>query len=268
MSQVDATPTETTQNPVGTQEVSEGTIKKPRPDHKCCEHCGPDAHVPHTLGCPTEKPINKDDLDKVVKEAVDDMFAVSNVWQPKEIVKFKIECPSGQRALVRHLDILDLAGAGLVEDMDSFSKKLLPNRFDDQGNPVEADEEASIWKVLEDIKKRHKFVDMTGRLMSVASVRPKIINDGVAIVKDPATDEDTLVYGYQMTVQEQIERLGKPIPPLKDGQTYAGAIGFADRMSFFVELNKPLGMIEPFRDEQATVLANLEPGEGTGVQTE
>jgi len=270
MSHEEATPTETEQtNPVGTQEVPEGLIKNPRPEHKCCEHCGPDAHAPHTLGCPpAEKPsLSKEELDKLVKEAMDDMFQ-PRAWKPRNVVKFLIECPSGQNVLVKHMDILELAGADLVEDMDLFGKKLLPQAFDEQGRPIDEDKRSSgIWKSFKDIKKRHKFLDMTNRLMAVSSVRPKVIDDGVAIVKDEEGSE-TIKYGYQMTTQEQLEYFERPIPPLEGEQVYAGYVDFSDRMAFFVELQKPLGMIEPFREGPSLVLPDLESSESVGVQAE
>jgi len=237
MSQEDTSTEVKQKKPVGTQETP--VEEKPKP--------------------------SKEELDKAVKEAMDEMFAVTPAWQPKEVVKFLIECPSGQNVLAKHMDILDLAAADLVEDMDMFSKRLLPSNFDDQGRPVD-DPGGSIWKSLSDIKKRHKFLDMTNRLMAVASVRPKIIDDGVAIVKDE-DGKDTIKYGYQMGMQEQLEYFEKPIPELAPGQAYAGCVGFPDRMSFFVELQKPMGMIEPFRERQALMLENLEPVQDTGVPT-
>lgn len=267
------TSNEDTTNPVEAQESSVEVIKTPRPDHKCCEHCKPDAHAPHTLGCPDTNghKLSDAELEAAIKDAVDDMFAVSEVWKPKMVVKFKLECPSGQNVLVKHMDILDLAAADLVEDMDTFSKKLFPSRFDDQGNPVDEDEKSgSIWKTLKDPEKRLKFLDMTNRLMEIGAVRPRIINDGVALVTDPETGRKETTFGYRMTMDEQLEHLKKPVETLTDprNQAYAGSIGFADRMAFFVELNKPLGMIEPFRAESAIVLEGMESGERVGSTSE
>lgn len=264
-------PAESTTKPVEAQALSSGKIKNPRLEHKCCEHCEPDAHAPHTLGCPNTNSdsTSPEDLEKAVKEAVDDMFAVSNVWAPKVVVKFKIDCPSGQTALVKHLDILDLASVGLVEDMDLFTKKLFPSKFDDQGNPVDEKESETIWDTLKDVEQRKKFLDMTGRLMSIASVKPKVVDDGVVIV----TNEDgskVTKFGHQLDMDQQLEHFGKPIPTLEDPkrEAYAGYIGFADRMSYFVELQKPLGAIEPFREGSADVLESMESGERVGVPSQ
>ena len=231
------TSTETMPNPVGTQGVSA-----------------------------EDDPKKKAELDKAVKEAMAEMFE-PRAWKPKSVVKFLIECPSGQNVLVKHMDILELASVDLVEDMDLFSKKLLPNRFDETGRPVNDEEGGSIWKQFKDIKKQQKFLDMTNRLMAVSSVRPKIVDDGVAIVQDK-NGRDTIKYGYQMDTQEQLEYFEKPIPPLGKNEVYAGYIDFNDRMMFFVELQKPLGMIEPFRPRQALMLPNLDAEQGSGDQAE
>jgi hypothetical protein len=73
-----------------------------------------------------------------------------------------------------------------------------------------------------------------------------------------------------MSVDEQLEHFGKLIPPLQDSkrEVYAGYIGFADRMAYFVELQKPLGAIEPFREGSADVLESMESGERVGVPSQ
>lgn len=218
----------------------------------------------------TVSPEERDKLNAAVKQAVDDMFTVSNAWQPREVVKFVVNCPSGQKALAKHLDVLDLAAADLVEDMDIFIRKLMPSGFDAQGNPIDKSDEESFWKAITDIEKRLKFLDMTNRLIVTACVKPKIVNDGVAI-RTTEDGEREIVFGYQVKdIDEQLKLFGKPVPPLKDPEreAYAGTINFNDRMAFFTELQKPLGLIEPFREGQATVLADMESGEGVGVQAE
>lgn len=246
----EASSTETiTKDPVGTQEVPVEKRKKVRPTEI------------------VELPEDSKDLGEAVQEALDDMFAVT-AWKPKHIVKFKIPCPSGQVVLVKHMDILELASADLVEDMDLFSRKLLPSRFDAQGRPEDDEPDGNIWKSMVDVKKQLRFMDMTNRLMALCSIKPKIINDGVIVSTDPDTGKETLKFGYQMTVEEQLEHFKKPVAPLGDNEVYAGYVNFADRMAFFVELQKPMELIEPFRERSASVLQNLEPGESAGVPSE
>jgi hypothetical protein len=204
-------------------------------------------------------------LKAAVREAIQDEFAITEAWKPRQIVKFIVHCPSGQKALVRHMDTMDLLQYDLIEEMDFFSKRLFAN-VNESGEEVED----NIWAVLRDPEKRCRFVRLLNRMMTAASVRPKIINDGVTLVDDedhPGSKK--LVFGYQITdIDEQIKLFGKPIPPLKDGECYAGPIDLGDRMAFFSELNKPLGMIEPFREQQNVVLASLESVEGIGGTSE
>lgn len=272
----------TTTSPVGTQDASAGEPQKLKYDHvelpdgtmrldpQPVEHSGSTTQA-QPIEVPEQTPEQKEALNKAVKEAFSDMFAVTQAWEPREVVKFVIECPSGQKALAKHLDVLDLAAADLVEDMDLFTRKLFPTALDDQGNPVDNKDQESFWKALKDINKRLKFIDMTNRLMAAASVKPKVVNDGVAIRTNPETSEQEIVHGYQVTdIDEQLKLFGKPVPTLGDPrhEAYAGTITFNDRMTFFTELQKPLALIEPFREQQDAVLANLESSESVGNTAE
>lgn len=219
-----------------------------------------------------ETPEVSEELKAALREVVRDEFAVTDAWQPREIIKFVVNCPSGQRALVKHLDTMDLLQYDLIEEMDFFSKKLFPSSFDPAGNPSELtpEIETNIWTVLRDPEKRCRFIKLLNRMMTAASVRPKIVDDGVALVDDPREEgSKKLVFGYQVkSIDKQIELFGKPVPKLKEGQCYAGPIDLGDRMAFFSELNKPLGMIEPFRKQQDAVLASVEPVQSVGSPAE
>jgi len=211
------------------------------------------------------------ELNAAVAKAMENMFAVNaNAWAPRMVVKFKIECPSGQTALVKHLDTLALLEFDLVEELDFFTRKLFPANVDAAGNIEEAKAQAeeNIWGALKDPEKRRRFLDMTGKLMAAASVDPIIVHDGVA-VKTEGNGKKRTVFGYELSSQEQIEIWGKPVEALPVGNAvYSGYVDFADRMTFFQELNKPLGLIEPFREEQAAVLQDMARSEGHGPETE
>lgn len=214
----------------------------------------------------------KEDLNQAVEKAVTDMFTVkTDAWKPRVLVKFKIDCPSGQTALVKHLDTLDLLEYDLIEELDFFTRKLFPLNIDASGNPVEAQEqiEETIWGALKNPEKRCRFLDMTGKLMAAASIRPHIIHDGVAVVPVQGSDtEKTTKFGYEMSAKEQAEVLEKPVPRLGDNEVYSGYIDFADRMAFFQELNRPLSMIEPFREESTAVLQDLAREQSDGSEAE
>lgn len=240
MSQTEAPTEEITTNPVGTQDSTVGEKS------------------------PAERAIADADLKKAVAEAVSDMFK-PQAWKPKILVKFKIELPSGQKALVKHLDTLDLLEYDLIEELDFFTRKLFPATVDMSGNPIEQDKmEENIWKALTDPDKRRRFLDMTGKLMAAASLDPKIVHDGVALVKSKRDGRLHTRFGYQLNMDQQLEYLGEPVSALRDREVYSGYIDFSDRMVFFQELNRPLESITPFRKEQAQMLQDLARGEGDG----
>lgn len=252
-------------NPVGTQEDSTG---KANPLFNEQKEEGKTAVLELPNVIPTEN------LEQAVEKAVNNMFAVTDAWRPKPKVKFKINCPSGQIALVKHLDTLALLEFDLIEELDFFTRKLFPVDIDAAGNPVEATAaiEESIWAALKNPEKRCRFFNMTGKLMAAASIEPKIVHDGVAVVTvtDPETGESskTTKFGFQMSVQEQIEHFKRPVLPLaNDKSVYSGCIDFSDRMAFFQELNKPLELIEPFREESAAMLQDMARSEGNGGET-
>jgi hypothetical protein len=234
MSQKVATPDEATKEtkPVGTQEVSSGD----------------------------------EEFQQKVAEAVKNQFEVT-AWKPRVTTKFVIDFASGQRALVKYLDTMDLVRGNLIEELDFFTKKLFPAAVAGaEGKDIEEKAEKSVWAVLNDPEKRCRFLELTNRLMSVASIKPKIVNDGVAL-KDSGDGEKIDVFGTEVdSIDEQIKLFGKPIPPLKEGEVYASSINFGDRMLFFTELNKPLEVIEPFREGSNAVLASLEPNPSSEVQ--
>lgn len=231
-----------TMNPVGTQEHSSGEPQK----------------VPADFTAPA----SEDEVKAQVAKAVSEMFTVDS-WKPKDAVRFKLEFPSGQVALLRHLGTMDLIEYDLVEELDFFARKLFPASIDPSGNPIEHTEEnETLMQALRDPEKRRRFMELTGKLVAAASIDPKVIHDGVAVI------DGKVVYGYQMTPEQQTEHLQRTVPKLNDEahESYSGAITFEDRMALFHELNKPLKMIEPFRPEQDSVLQNLAGVEGHGSE--
>ena len=247
-------------NPVGTQEFSGGM---PVPNSllaKASEQMHESALRGEQLAFP------QDQFKTVVSQAVSDMFELKPNWKPKsKRVKFVVNCPSGQKVLVKHLNTMDLLEANLIEDLDFFTKRLFPSNIDESGNPVQEENDGGlIWKVLADLEKRCKFIDLLNRLLEIAVERPRIINDGVQI----ATRNDGtkfLITGSEMSPQDYVKVFGHPLPELKENETYASAVDFTDKMMIFGELNKPLSVIQPFREESLTGLASVESGQSTGI---
>lgn len=247
-------------NPVGTQVLSAGDTPTP---NSLLSKVSEDMHEAVLRDTSFDKKLND-----AVQEAVSDMFALKPNWSPtKQKVNFVINCPSGQKVLAKHLNTMDLLEADLVEEIDFFTKRLFPQDMDPSGNPIDEDEEdteASIWTVLRDIKKRKRFIELLNRLIELSIEKPSVINDGIEIATD-SNGKQFLITGAEMSEADYVKVYGHPLQKLVENQTYCSAIDFTDKMVIFGELNKPLSVIQPFRQEQAVGLASMEPGQGTRV---
>lgn len=229
MSQPQTAPAEFSANPVETQDDSAG-------------------------GEPQARSIVEDEIKdatkfkEAVNKAVREQFSVTDAWKPKVGIRFFVQFPSGQDALVKHLDPMDLVKHRLLDDLNNFQKTLFPSELDDTGRPVDK-KGKSLQEILTDVDDRVSWFDMTNRLLTAALSKPEVINDGVAKWIPPGKTDEEEVFGYQVEDPEkQIELFGKLVPKLVEGQAYAGTIGVGDRMTIFNEVNKPLGMIQPFRE--------------------
>ena len=181
-----------------------------------------------------------------------DPFAVTNAWQAKPQVQFVIQCPSGQRCLAKHLNTMDLVDADLIEEVDFFTKKLFPSSLDAAGNPVDNDSEElsnqSFWGTLKDAEKKARFFRLLNKLLAIGIVKPRVVDDGVGVVVDELGSKKVV--------------FGTSARPLREGEVYASAIDFADKIVIFGELNKPLEQINPFREESSAELPSVSAGEG------
>lgn len=139
----------------------------------------------------------------------------------------EVECPSGERCLIRALDIQDIINAGLLSDLDLFSKKLFPKKLDEAGRPVEveaeSDEDDSIWVILADENKREFFFGLMEKLIVLGVTDP--------VVRPAGTE-------------------------LEDDEISADWIELNDRLFLFNVLMEPINQIATFRG-----------GQGSGVET-
>jgi len=206
-----------------------------------------------SAGMPKMNPVGSQEVPAELKAAVAqafrEEFAVTEAWKPRQRIRFRFTCPSGQPVLLQHLTTMDLLEADLIEEIDFFTKRLFPSNIDQNGNPVDENKEDedsmdSVWGLLKDVNKRARFFALLNKIMVVGVVRPRILDDGVET--------------YTNKAGKQMVRLGmKKIEP-QEGQVLASAIDFADRMAIFAELNRPLNEIKPFRKEQVAGVANME----------
>ena len=233
MSYVETNPVEgTMMNPVGTQEPSAGS-GIPTPNSLLAQ-ASEQMH---------ESALRNDEFKVAVSQAVTDIFELKQTWKPKaERIKFVINCPSGQTVLAKHLSAMDLLEADLIEDLDFFTKRLFP------AGDGEGEDDSSLWTLLGDIEKRQKFVDLLNRLLEISIEKPKVINDGVEIATR-ADGSRFLITGSEMSAEDFVRVFGRALPELGPNETYASAVDFTDKMTIFGELNKPLSVIQPFREE-------------------
>ena len=238
--------------PVGTQEPSPGEPKHAVPEQQ-----------PEPEPKKDESQLDPVELQKVVEQAVQDQFAVTDGWKAKS-VQFAIICPSGQRALLKRLDTMDLIEVGMVEEMDLFTKALMPVGFDQAGNPVEANKQQGFWQQIKDPEKRLRFLTLLNKLLEIGVVNPKVIDDGVSIIEKDG--KKIVVQGTSIVNQSGVEYLqleGGGMRRINDGEVRASAIDFTDKMAIFGEFNKPLEEIKPFRETPSGV-ASLDSVQGSG----
>jgi len=196
-----------------------------------------------------------------------DQFAVSNSWAPRGVTKFVVDLPSGQRVLVRHLDTMSLLEAGLLEEIDFFTKQLFPTDIDAQGNPIDkadGEDDPSLWVTLSDADKRFRFMKLLNGLLTTAVERPKVIDDGLELITD-VNGKKRVYSGIELN---EIDSTAHPLRPLGENETYASVIDITDKMAIFGELNKPLAMITPFREGSSVSVANVAASESAGNSAE
>lgn len=211
---VDPSDTQQT-NPVGTQERTEGDFKTSPGEQQV---------------------IDKQALKEAVREVAADIFAPTSAWSQNSTINFVVECPSGQRALVKHLNTMDLINADLIEEVDIFTRMLFPVALDPTGAPVEIDEAAvnkSFWENLKDPDKKLRFFRLLNALLELSVVKPRVIDDGVALVEENG---------------KTVVKFGTNNVTLGPGEVASSAIDFADKMHIYGMLNQPLESIKPFRE--------------------
>lgn len=150
-------------------------------------------------------------------------------WRKKKRQKKnEVVCPSGEKCLLKQLDIADIIEAGLINDLDMFSKKLFPQKLDPAGNPIEEEEaEDSIWSLLADDEKRTFFFNLMNKLIVLG------VADPVVKMSEEGLEEEEISVEW---------------------------IELNDRMFLFNVLMEPINKIAPFRGEQATSVVPVETG--------
>ncbi len=199
------------------------------------------------------KSVETEELKSIVKEAVADQFAITDGWRASKTIKFVVTCPSGQRCLVKRLSTTDLINADILDEMDFFTRALIPQKFDAAGNPVFDNEQSSFWDALKDPEKRLRFFNLLNKLTQAAVVNPIVVDDGASIVTTP-NGKKVVALGTSVITDENgtdslIMENGET-RVLSDNEVRTSQIEFTDKMQIFSEVNRPLNEIRPFRAEE------------------
>lgn len=103
---------------------------------------------------------------------------LGNKKKSKQKKETELTCPSGDTCLVKRIEMEDLVEHGLLSTLDSFSKKLFPNKLDPAGRPIEEDESEedgqSFFEIMADDEKRETFKDMAEQLICLGVLDPVV----------------------------------------------------------------------------------------------
>lgn len=159
-------------------------------------------------------------------------FAVTSWGQQN--APFEVVTPSGQKCLLRKLDMEDILSSGIINDLDSFSSALLA----EDGDEAKAQDPKELMKAFSDKEKFKKMIETMDKVLVLTVVLPEI-------VPVPA------------------EGVAREV-----GKAYIDQVNLADKMFIFSKVNDIFGGLETFREEQEAGLGNLENEQSLPSPTE
>lgn len=147
---------------------------------------------------------------------------------------FDMTTPSGQKCLVRKLEMEDVLAHGLINELDGISTALI-----DENAPEEEQESgASLLVAFKDTDKFGRLEKTINKIVQITVVQP-------------------VIYGIPDEVLNPQTR--KPeAGPRVEGRAYVDQISFMDKMSIFGKVFEGFKGLEQFReDEQADDLGTM-----------
>lgn len=186
--------------------------------------------------------ITQSELSRATLGAMDreeNRYAVTGWGQN---VPFDYALPSGQKCLLKQLEMEEILALGIVDQLDTFTNGLItkpeaPGKKTKKSTAKqEMDETAAIFELLKDKERYDQLIGTVNKVVMAGVVLPKI--------HDQPEDELTR----------------------KAGVAYIDQIGFMDKMSIFTQCFRGLGDTTRFHGEQAAGLgdvAEVESAEGT-----
>lgn len=143
-----------------------------------------------------------------------DPYAVTS-WGPNAKEPFDVVTPSGQRCLVRKLEMDDILSSGILNDLDSFTAALVAEE-----TPSSEVDPKEMMKLFADKEKFGKMVETMDKVLVLTVLRPTIL-------PVPA---------------EGVSR--------ETGKAYVDQVNFMDKMAIFSQVFDGLSGMGEFREEQ------------------
>lgn len=163
-----------------------------------------------------------------------DPYAVT-AWGHSSVVTRDLVLPSGQRCLIKQLEMQDVLRLDIMDVIDTFTGSLLSSSEKKRKKGKVEEEGADVVRLLADPENFTKMNDAVNKIVVASVLKPQI---------HPIYPNDQTWFR-------------------KDGLIYVDSIAFNDRMEIFNASFESLGDMTPFRDEQASGLGAMAPEQGS-----
>lgn len=159
----------------------------------------------------------------------------------KQSKEFDIVLPSGQTCLVTKLQMEAIVELGLMNDLDSFTGSIIPDKKSSKKKSAKQEEQDTEDSFVNALKDKTQFSKMMGTIDKVV----------VACVVIPAVTH---------VPAEGEER--------RDDVVYTDMIDFNDKLTIFGKVFDGLGGMEPFRPGSEPALGAVAESPGAALQAE
>ena len=167
-------------------------------------------------------------------------------WAEKESEEFDLSLPSGQLCLVRKLKMEDIIKAGLIDDLDYFSTKLVTsgskkskNASEQEQTPGDLDGDDGLIRALGDPAKFKKITDVMDKVVALVVLQPQIST-------------------------KPLHKLGKDAA----GKVFIGDIGFDDKIAIFSRTFTGLGDMSRFHEGEDEGVGAVPASESVSLPAE
>lgn len=143
----------------------------------------------------------------------------------------KVECPSGQKCMIRKMTPEELLAEGVLEGSDQLTG-IAAGHADDAKGPQAPSKEKVAVDLANDPESMRKFVNMVDKVVLAVVVEPKLVR--------PPDD-------YKKRALDVV---------------YLDTVGFKDRVHIFHQVFKGSRDLENFRTDSGQLVGNVEPGQG------